>query len=199
MIIKSCAERLASVVPPAARRDLSALQRSAERASSLTREALTGTCFDPPARSAVDLNDVVTRVVDTLSCLADRRIRVRLLLTEDPAVVIAAPDEVEGILLNLALNACDAMGGAGTLTLQTAVARPHVRLTVMDTGCGLTPDVQQRMFEPFFTTKPSGMGLGLSSVAFTVERLHGSVSVASVPGRGTTVAVVLPFASQYQL
>jgi signal transduction histidine kinase len=67
---------------------------------------------------------------------------------------------------------------------------------VKDTGCGLTPDVQRRMFEPFFSTKPAGMGLGLSSVAFTVRRLDGTVSVVSLPGRGTSVCVVLPLAGE---
>ena len=69
---------------------------------------------------------------------------------------------------------------------------PYARLTVTDTGHGVTPDVRARMFEPFFTTKEAGTGLGLSSVAFTVRQLHGTVSVESEPNRGTSITVILP-------
>jgi signal transduction histidine kinase len=69
---------------------------------------------------------------------------------------------------------------------------PYARLTVTDTGRGVPPEVQARMFEPFFTTKEAGTGLGLSSVAFTVRQLHGSVSVASESTRGTSITVIIP-------
>ena len=99
------------------------------------------------------------------------------------------------------------MGGEGVLTIATAVvdtsSHPidgivpgrYVRLTVSDTGSGLTPEVRARMFEPFFSTKDAGTGLGLSSVAFTARQLLGTVTVESEPGRGTSVTVILPFAA----
>jgi signal transduction histidine kinase len=197
-VIMRCAEHVWPLVPAEAKRDLTTLQQSAERASLLAREVLTGARSSSAARTTTDVNDVVSRVVHSLSGFTTPRIRLRLNLSPEPVLVAAAFEEVERILLNLALNACDAMGGDGVLTIRTAAVDVRARLTVKDTGCGLTPDVQRRMFEPFFSTKPAGMGLGLSSVAFTVRRLHGTVSVVSLPGRGTSVCVVLPRVPQHR-
>jgi signal transduction histidine kinase len=122
--------------------------------------------------------------------------------------VVAELVELERILMNLALNARDAMAGEGVLTIETAVVDPssneasevslppsRAHLIVSDTGHGMTPEIRARMFEPFFTTKDYGTGLGLSSVAFTVRQLGGTVLVESKPGRGTSVSVLLPLAA----
>jgi signal transduction histidine kinase len=181
--------------------DVLELRRSAERASVLTRELLLAV---RRARDTVDLNDVVGAAVATMSRLTGSRIRLELRLWHEPLAVVAEPLELERILLNLALNARDAMITGGALTIETAPVAPPgdqaaekgqgpwARLAVTDTGCGMTEDVKARMFEPFFTTKPSGTGLGLSSVAFTVQQLGGTVSAMSEPGRGTCVAIQLP-------
>jgi two-component system, cell cycle sensor histidine kinase and response regulator CckA len=107
--------------------------------------------------------------------------------------------------VNLVLNSFDAIDAEGVITIETEAVRspspsrvegmqqtPYARLTVTDTGCGVSPEVQARMFEPFFTTKEAGTGLGLSSVAFSVRQLCGSVSVESESVRGTSITVILP-------
>jgi signal transduction histidine kinase len=140
----------------------------------------------------------------TLSRFLGERIQLRTRLSQEPVTVLSEPLELERILLNLALNARDAMADGGDLTIETDVADllplgqvtgepvPYAQLSVTDTGCGMTPDVEARIFEPFFTTRATGTGLGLSSIAFTVRQLQGMVSVQSEPGQGTRVTVHLP-------
>jgi CheY-like chemotaxis protein len=130
-------------------------------------------------------------------------------LQVDPALppVLGDPGQVEQVLLNLALNARDAMPDGGRLTIAAArgpaeiPGRPRpstgtVRLWVSDTGAGMTPEVQARIFEPFFTTKGSGKGtgLGLATVHAIVTQHGGTVTVRSAPGQGTTFDVLLPAA-----
>jgi len=98
-------------------------------------------------------------------------------------------------VLNLLLNARDATGGDGSILIDTAAVGDRARLTVADTGCGVTSDVRRRMFEPFFTTKASGTGLGLSAVASIVRKLEGTIDVDSELGRGTSISIMLPLAA----
>ena len=110
--------------------------------------------------------------------------------------------QIERILVNLVLNAADAMPDGGALVIETALIpvapgpggakASQVQLTVTDSGAGMTPEVKGRIFEPLFTTKPRGTGLGLTSVAYTVRQLEGTIAVDSGPNRGTTVTVTLP-------
>jgi signal transduction histidine kinase len=118
------------------------------------------------------------------------------------------PGQLEQVLINLAVNARDAMPRGGTLRLETdtvtpdglaaAPPVPHVRVRVTDTGVGMPPDVQARVFEPFFTTKGTaeGTGLGLAVCHGIVEQAGGRISVASTPGAGTTVTILLPHAAE---
>ena len=198
-VVLGCVDDLAALVPRGlADREIAELQRRVEQASQLTHELLAAARPRRAAPYPMDLNDVIGPVVETLSRKYGDRIRLRLRVSAEPARVVARPGDLERILLNLMLNGIEAMSGTGMLTIQTAVVGPHARLIVTDTGSGVSPDVKSHMFEPFFTTKPTGTGLGLSSVAFIVRRLHGVVSVDSEAGRGTTITVIFPLADERQ-
>jgi two-component system NtrC family sensor kinase len=117
----------------------------------------------------------------------------------DPAVpvIMASPDQLTQVIMNLVLNAIDVMPGGGALTISTSADRsradfPIIRIKVSDTGLGIPPEVLPRIFEPFFTTKEDGTGLGLAISFEIVKSLGGEITVASQPGTGTTFAVVLP-------
>jgi two-component system cell cycle sensor histidine kinase/response regulator CckA len=203
----ACADALADVVPEgAARRQLAELRRWAERASELARNLLTA-ARALSDRTALDLNRVLAPVAEALSLALGDRIRTRINLSIDPLLVVAERPELERILVNLVLNARDAIPRHGVVTIETGLMPgsvagrlegmppgPYARLIVSDTGSGLTPDLKRRLFEPFFTTRKTGTGLGLSSVAFTVGQLDGTISVDSEHGRGTSVSVILPLA-----
>ena len=112
-------------------------------------------------------------------------------------LTLAGRTEVTQVLANLLANAADAMNGVGTVTVtldQLRGERPQCRLTVRDTGCGIRPEVQQRVFEPFFTTKPigQGTGLGLAVVHGIVGSWNGSITVDSTEGQGTTFEILIP-------
>jgi signal transduction histidine kinase len=209
-VIIVCADGMAHQLPGgAADADYRELLRATERASFLTRELLLEARPESAKRGRVDINDVIREAVETLSRLAGDEVRVNLRLSGESAAVIAGVHEVERILVNLALNARDAMPEGGTLTFETAVipASPwkrgaddthavnSVRLRVSDTGHGMPPEVKARIAEPFFTTRKMGTGLGLSSVVFTVEQLEGTMTVESQPNVGTRVTIQLPFAA----
>jgi signal transduction histidine kinase len=203
-VMIGCAECMHQHVPPGkADREFRELIQAAERASMLTQELLLTMRPRSIARSQVDLNQVVGSAFDTIARLVGKTVRVRVRVSPEPAPVAADVVEVERVLLNLALNARDAMPEGGVLTVETVVVdNPshqrsevggrHVRMTVSDTGRGMTPDVRARIFEPFFTTKETGTGVGMSSVAFTVRQLQGTLSVESQPNGGTSVIVELP-------
>src|SRR5262245_29039333 len=203
----ACADALAAAVPDgAARRQLAELRRWAERASSLAHDVLTAT-RPPSSRSPVDLNRVLVPVADALSLALGERIRLRINLSPDPIVVVAERAELERILVNLVLNARDAIAREGVVMIETGIVPapaggrvddmlpgPCARLVVTDTGSGLPSELRRRLFEPFFTTRKTGTGLGLSSVAYTVGQLDGMIAVSSERGRGTSVSVMLPLA-----
>jgi two-component system, cell cycle sensor histidine kinase and response regulator CckA len=204
-VMIACADNLAALVPRGeADRDMAELRRSAGRASALIRELLTAVRPAPTVRRAIDVNELVASASETLSRAIGRQMGLRLRLSPGSLLVRAGRAELERVLLNLVLNAHDAMEGRGIITVESAAVGepstgvtgssrgPHARLTVVDTGSGLTQDVRRHMFDPFFTTKSMGTGLGLSSVAFTVGQLQGTVRVESQPGGGTSVSVLLP-------
>jgi signal transduction histidine kinase len=209
-VIVVCADGMAHQLPGGpAGTDYRELLRATERASWLTRELLLAARPGSATRGAVDVNRVISEAGETLARLVGDEVRVTLRLSAEPATAIAAVHEVERILLNLAQNARDAMPEGGTLTFETAVipASPwaptsddtpavnSVRLRVSDTGYGMTSEVKARIAEPFFTTRKMGTGLGLSSVAFTVEQLGGTITVESQPNVGTRVTIQLPLAA----
>jgi CheY-like chemotaxis protein len=127
-------------------------------------------------------------------------VRVAVHVDDDARFVVSDANQLELALLNLAVNARDAMPDGGTLTIKAAPAEdpvrrlPHVELAVSDAGTGMTEEVRARAIEPFFTTKPTGQGtgLGLSQVYAVARESGGSLSIDSEPGRGTTVRMMLP-------
>jgi PAS domain S-box-containing protein len=184
------------------RADVEEIARTAERAAQLTRQLLS---FGRPrsfAPEPVDLNEVVRGLERILGRQCGDAIEIELRLSPAPVIVDAHPAQMEQIVLNLALNARDAMPDGGKLTISTArVAgpKPTVALSIRDTGIGMDEEVRQRLFEPFFTTKTQGptqgTGLGLAIVDAIVRERGGSINVESAPGRGSTFRVQLPAAA----
>jgi CheY-like chemotaxis protein len=150
----------------------------------------------------IDLNRVVTDLHRMLGRLIGEHIELRLRLAPDVGAVFADPGQIEQVLMNLAVNARDAMPEGGVLTVETANTPPGeegepgpwVRLTVSDTGVGMDPETQAHLFEPFFTTKEpgKGTGLGLAMVYGVVEQTGGYIRVHSEPGTGSRFDVFLP-------
>jgi two-component system cell cycle sensor histidine kinase/response regulator CckA len=210
VILGFCELLLADIDPDDPRRaDIAEIQKAGTSAAVLTRQLLAfgrKQIIDP---TVLDMNVVVADMRPMLGRLIGEDVKVVLGLGPDLAPVTADRGQVEQIVLNLAVNARDAMPKGGTLTIETANVDldehyakthlavkpgPHVALTVTDTGTGMTPQVQARLFEPFFTTKAvgKGTGLGLATVHGIVMRSGGSVNVYSEVGRGTSFKVYLP-------
>ncbi|MBM3819326.1 MAG: PAS domain S-box protein [Acidimicrobiia bacterium] len=185
---------------------LADVRRAAERSSELVRRLLAFGQRQVLQTRALDLNDVVDRVRPRIERLIGERIRMDVRLAPTLPAIRADAGELEHVIVNLALNARDAMPDGGTLTIETAdLAMPAASASgipagryglvrVRDSGSGMPPHVRDHVFEPFFTTKPAGQGagLGLSSVYGIVKQLDGAIAVDSTVGRGTTVEVYLP-------
>ncbi len=170
------------------------IQHAAEQASDVTRRLLALSRPSAIARRPIDVNTVVTGIGRLLRrMLGDTKLLFLALGSELPAVN-ADPGELEQVLVNLALNARDAMGEGGRLSIQTHALAGRVRIVVEDDGAGMDEATRARAFEPFFTTKAAGAGsgLGLYVVHTIVSELGGRVAVESEPGAGTRVSVELP-------
>jgi len=183
-----------SGAPGQMRSDLEVLHRQATRLGRIAQGLLSFGRQHHRERQPVDLSEVVE---DTLLLTGKQlgRDGIRIVTDLDPGLprVWGDTTALEQVLMNLLLNARDAMAGGGTLRIETRPAAPaSVLLRVADTGVGMPPEVVARIAEPFFTTKSSGTGLGLS-VSYTIIREHGgTVRADSEPGRGTTFTVILP-------
>jgi two-component system, cell cycle sensor histidine kinase and response regulator CckA len=197
----------ASPSPERLRDSLAEISRAAERAAALTRQLLTFSRRQVVEPRLLDLQVVVTESHNLLQHLIGEDVRLALILSPRLSAVRADPGQIDQVLMNLALNARDAMAQGGLLTIETGEVnldaayakthpqvRPgrHVLLTVTDTGRGMTPEVQARIFEPFFTTKRDGTGMGLSVVHGIVRQNGGHVCVESRLGCGTTFKIYLP-------
>jgi CheY-like chemotaxis protein len=181
---------------------------SAKRAADLTSSLLAFARKGRYQTTTVDVHSLLREMAMVLARSFDRDIRVTQALRAPRPTVTGDPTQIQNLLLNLALNARDAMPQGGELTLASAAVDlgeifckvdpcgvrpgPYLEVTVRDTGVGMSPDVQQRMFEPFFTTKERGTGMGLAAAYGILTSHHGTVRVESAPGQGTTVRIYLP-------
>jgi signal transduction histidine kinase len=199
--------RLGSDAPH--RAEIEEINTAGSRAEALTRQLLAFSRKQMLAPSVLTLNAVVTNLEQMLQRLIGEDIELRAVLQPQLGRVLADPGQIEQVIMNLALNARDAMPQGGILTIetmnvemdesyaqrsQTVSAGPHVMMAVSDTGCGMDEATQARIFEPFFTTKEQGKGtgLGLATVYGIVKQSGGSVWVYSEPGHGTTFKIYLP-------
>ena len=186
-----------SVTDPSILADLGEVRAAAERGAALTRQLLTFARRDIANPEPVDVTEIIRSVASMLGRTLGEQVVLELDLSSSPMVVLADRHQLEQILVNLALNARDAMPDGGVLTILAQPVEPEgdeVLLQVRDTGTGMTPDVIARAFEPFFTTKARGhgTGLGLATVHGIVHQNNGEVTIKSVIGQGTAVSVVLP-------
>lgn|GEM_PF-1255649 len=195
------------------------IQSTGHRAVELVRQLLHFSRRQPSRAEVVDLSLVVTETMKMLRSVMPETIRLEVELPAQPAPVVADPRELEEILVNLSLNARDAMPRGGSLTMRVQEqstsrmldhltspvaldgpsgepqeSRRQVVLTVEDTGIGMEATIRERVFEPFFTTKgpDRGTGLGLSIVYGIVRRCEGTLQVSSESGRGTSFSISLP-------
>ncbi len=211
-VIIGCSELLQSerTARPAGSSDpLEELRKAAQRAAALTQQLLAFSRRQVLQPRLLDLNSALRGVHEMLRRLTRENIVVVLDLDPGIPQVRVDPGQFDQVVVNLVVNACDAMPGGGTLTISTAnralteadrVERPwitpgqYVSMTVQDTGIGMDETTRARAFEPFFTTKPigKGTGLGLSTVYGIVKQSDGFVWLTSARGRGTAVTVCLP-------
>jgi PAS domain S-box-containing protein len=185
--------------------DLSEIPKAARRGSALTRQLLAFGRKQMLWITPLDLNTVVRDTTQMLVRLIGENIRLRLHLEETPCPIEADRMQLEQVLVNLAVNARDAMPVAGDLTIDVAAVHLHsldhalppgsyIRLSIRDTGCGMDDATKARLFEPFFTTKAPGhgSGLGLATVYGIVKQLGGHIDVDTAPLQGTTFVVHFP-------
>jgi two-component system NtrC family sensor kinase len=207
MIVRGSAERLRRhITEPKQRQLLDAIAKATERGESLTRQLLTFSRRQMLQPSVIDLAERLPEIKDMLSRSLRGDIEIRLGIPRRPCLIKVDPNEFELALLNLAVNARDAMpsGGALTIAAKPVVMRgkaseeglrgDFVAVRVADSGAGIPPDVLPRVFEPFFTTKEvgKGTGLGLSQVYGFARQSGGTASITTSPRRGTVVTLLLP-------
>ena len=193
----------------AARHDIEQVIRAGQRATELTHQLLAFGRREVVRPQVLDLNVVVREVEQLLERTLGEHVQLHTDLVVEPWPVLADPGQLTQVLVNLAVNARDAMSEGGTLTISTvnrmldpadAAAHPalsagrHVELRIADTGAGIPPEIAERIFEPFFTTKPKGQGtgLGLATVYGIVTQAGGSIVMRSAPGAGTAFTMLFP-------
>ncbi|MBA3578892.1 MAG: PAS domain-containing protein [Gemmatimonadaceae bacterium] len=194
------------------REDVQEIQRAAERATTLTRQLLAFSRKQPVQPHRIDMTEIVQDTEKMVRRLLGERIELSLLPSAEPQFVLADPGQIEQILVNLAVNAADAMPNGGVMTISTGhmeVTDPeyasrhmgvdvptgvYAVLSVSDTGHGMTEETKSHIFEPFYTTKPKGKGtgLGLATAYGIVKQARGYIWVYSKLGTGTTFKIYLP-------
>jgi signal transduction histidine kinase len=191
------------------RRDAEQIESAGQRVTRLVKQLLAAGGEQLVRPQLIDLNEIVTGVEELLRSTIGRHIEFLLSLAPQPWFVTADPDQIEQVLVNLAINAREAMSTGGTFSIDTQnVTAGHsqgarhpglapgayVRLRVRDSGVGMEPGILEHVGEPFFTTKPfvEGGGLGLASVYGIIGQAGGTVDISSEPGIGTTVTAWLP-------
>jgi two-component system cell cycle sensor histidine kinase/response regulator CckA len=189
------------------------VQSAGERAADLTRHLLAFSRRQRLETRPVDMNATIAEIARLLERVIGEHIEVSVKGDPDLQAAVADPTQIEQVIMNLVLNARDAMPDGGEIVIDMSNARldenfcrqfpecrpgDYVMLLVSDTGHGMEPEILQRVFEPFFTTKPSGSGTGLGlSIAYGIVKQHGGhISACSEPGRGTTFKIYLPAAGE---
>ncbi len=189
--------------------EVAEIRKAAEKAASLTAQLLAFSRKQRLRFQVIDFNELLSEMGGMLRRLLGGHLTLELALEAKPAAISADRSQLQQVILNLAVNARDAMPEGGTLTLATKNARvgaesrtdglelkpgEYVQCTVSDSGSGMDESVRARIFEPFFTTKElgRGTGLGLSVVWGIIKQCDGAITVASVPGKGTSFDIYLP-------
>jgi len=208
--IRSYADFMYKALPAAdpMRSDAQEIMTASDRAAALTRQLLAFSRRQLLSPRSVDLNKVVGDMTKMLARLIGEDIRLETKLAHAPCLAMVDPGQIEQVVMNLAVNARDAMPNGGRITLETAVVAapeaeaeqlelppgPAVRMKIADTGCGMTDEVKARIFEPFFNPKPpsKGKGLGLPTVIGIIKQSGGDIVVQSEPGKGTVFSIYLP-------
>lgn len=190
-------------------KDLQEIRKAAERSASLTRQLLAFARKQTVSLKVLDLNETVEGMLKILRRLIGEDIEIAWLPGKNVAPIRMDPGQIDQILANLCVNAKDAIGGVGRITIETEItvldenycadhkgfiAGDYVTLSVSDNGCGMDKSTLDKLFEPFFTTKGvgQGTGLGLSTVYGIVKQHNGFINVYSEPGRGSTFKIYLP-------
>jgi signal transduction histidine kinase/ActR/RegA family two-component response regulator len=202
---------LSSDLEASQRTALQEIQRAAERGGALTHQLLAFSRGQPFTARTVQLNTLIVRMQKMLSRLIGEDIELIAVAAAEPATIRTDPGQLEQVVMNLVVNARDAMPGGGKLVIETANAQvdqtyagpnvdlkpgSYIVLAISDTGMGMDPETVTHLFEPFFTTKApgKGTGLGLATAYGIVKQSGGAISVYSEPGRGTTIKIYLPAA-----
>lgn len=175
---------------------LSAIETASERAASLTSQLLTFARRQSVNPQTINVPERITAVREVLTSALGGAVKLKVELQPDLWPILVDPNEFETALINLVVNARDAMADGGTLTIaaRNVPAEAEVAVTVTDTGEGIPDDVLSKVFDPFFTTKPvgKGTGLGLSQVHGFAHQAGGRIDIVSTLGKGTTVSIYLP-------
>jgi CheY-like chemotaxis protein len=180
------------------RRNAEAIKRATEWGAALTQQVLSGNRRPSSPSVPVDLNQIVGNVTRVLQPLLGDAIELVTRLSPSLARVSANPHQIGQVIMNLVVNARDAMPSGGCLTIETGNVGQTVMLAIGDTGCGMDDETRARLFEPYFTTKEPGRGsgLGLATVYDVVTQCGGQISVTSGTGAGSIFMIHLPRATE---
>jgi two-component system NtrC family sensor kinase len=170
------------------------IKRESKRCKKIVQDLLSYARTPRPSLEPVELNDLLTQIVDFAANHTDmRRVSIRTEFTPGLPKVMLDGDQMRQVAINLILNAGGAMPDGGTLTVMTELLdEKHVRIVFSDSGCGIPAESLEKIFEPFYTTKERGTGLGLAITRQIIEQHHGEIRIESELGKGTTVTVTLP-------
>ncbi len=176
------------------RPDVEEILKSSARGAALTNQLLAFSRRQPAQPRILDLNALIANTAKMLRRVIGENISLQTSLAPSVPTIHADPNQIEQILVNLAVNARDAMPKGGLLAIRTTVEGRHVVLSISDNGRGMSPDTIAHVFEPFFTTKEigKGTGLGLSTVYGIVKQANGEITVESTPGQGATFRIFFP-------